>query len=67
MSDLEKVLDQLVSGDETKAKEIFHKMVVDQSKEEWNKINPEEQSPNVEVPPAEVPQEQPQAEVTPAE
>ena len=42
MSDLDKVLDQLVAGDEDKAKEIFHNMVVQQSRDEWNKLEPQE-------------------------
>jgi len=41
MSDLEKVLDQLVAGDEDKAKETFHNMVVQQSRDEFNKLEPQ--------------------------
>ena len=51
MNDLDKVLDQLVAGDEDKAKETFHSMVVQQSRDEWNKLEPQPE-----------PQEQPQAE-----
>lgn len=42
MSDLDKVLDQLVAGDEAAAKETFHNMVVQQSRDEWNKLEPEQ-------------------------
>ena len=42
MSDLDKVLDQLVAGEEDKAKETFHNMVVQQSRDEWNKLQPQE-------------------------
>ena len=42
MSELDKVLDQLVAGDEEKAKETFHSMVVQQSRDEFNKLAPEE-------------------------
>mgnify|MGYP003109145765 CR=1 FL=1 len=42
MNDLEKVLDQLVAGDEDKAKETFHNMVVQQSRDEFNKLEPQE-------------------------
>jgi len=42
MSDLDKVLDQLVAGDEDKAKETFHNMVVQQSRDEWNKLEPQD-------------------------
>jgi hypothetical protein len=42
VSDLDKVLDQLVAGDEDKAKETFHNMVVQQSRDEWNKLEPQE-------------------------
>ena len=55
MNDLEKVLDQLVAGDEDKAKETFHNMVVQQSRDEWNNLQPQPETP-IE------PQEQPQAE-----
>ena len=55
MNDLEKVLDQLVAGDEHKAKETFHNMVVQQSRDEWNNLQPQPETP-VE------PQEQPQVE-----
>ena len=41
MSDLDKVLDQLVAGDEDKAKETFHSMVVHQSRDEFNKLQPQ--------------------------
>jgi len=41
MSDLDKVLDQLVAGDEDKAKETFHSMVVQQSRDEFNKLEPQ--------------------------
>ena len=41
MSDLDKVLDQLVAGDEAAAKETFHNMVVQQSRDEWNKLEPQ--------------------------
>ena len=41
MSDLDKVLDQLVSGDEDKAKETFHNMIVQQSRDEYSKLQPE--------------------------
>jgi hypothetical protein len=41
MNDLEKVLDQLVAGDEDKAKETFHNMVVQQSRDEFNKLEPQ--------------------------
>ena len=41
MSDLDKVLDQLVAGDEDKAKETFHSMVVQQSRDEFNKLQPQ--------------------------
>ena len=51
MSELDKVLDQLVAGDEDKAKETFHNLVVQQSRDEWNKLEPQPE-----------PQEQPQAE-----
>ena len=56
MSDLDKVLDQLVAGDEAAAKETFHNMVVQQSRDEFNKLEPQ--------PEPEAPQEleQPQAE-----
>jgi len=40
MNDLEKVLDQLVAGEEDKAKETFHNMVVQQSRDEFNKLQP---------------------------
>ena len=42
MNDLEKVLDQLVAGEEDKAKETFHNMVVQQSRDEFNKLQPQE-------------------------
>ena len=42
MSDLDKVLDQLVAGDEASAKETFHNMLVQQSRDEWNKLEPQE-------------------------
>ena len=42
MNDLEKVLDQLVAGEEDKAKETFHNMVVSQSKAEWDKLQPQD-------------------------
>ena len=41
MNDLEKVLDQLVAGEEDKAKETFHNMVVQQSRDEFNKLEPQ--------------------------
>ena len=41
MSDLDKVLDQLVSGDEDKAKETFHNMIVQQSRDEYSKLQPQ--------------------------
>ena len=41
MSDLDKVLDQLVAGDEAAAKETFHSMVVQQSRDEFNKLEPQ--------------------------
>ena len=41
MSDLDKILDQLVAGDEDKAKETFHSMVVQQSRDEFNKLQPQ--------------------------
>jgi len=42
MSDLDTILDQLVAGDEDKAKETFHNMVVQQSRDEFNKLQPQE-------------------------
>ena len=42
MSDLDKVLDQLVAGDEASAKETFHNMLVQQSRDEWNKLQPQD-------------------------
>ena len=42
MSDLDKVLDQLVAGDEAAAKETFHSMVVQQSRDEFNKLQPQD-------------------------
>ena len=42
MTDLDKVLDQLVAGDEASAKETFHNMVVQQSRDEWNKLQSQE-------------------------
>jgi len=51
MSDLDKVLDHLVAGDEDKAKETFHNMLVQQSRDEWNKLQPQD-----------TPQDQPVAE-----
>lgn len=54
MSDLEKVLDQLVAGEQDKAKELFHNMVVQQSRDEWNKLQPQPETPQE--------PEQPQAE-----
>ena len=51
MSDLDTILDQLVAGDEDKAKETFHNMLVQQSRDEWNKLEPQPE-----------PQEQSQAE-----
>ena len=42
MSNLDKVLDQLVAGDEAAAKETFHNMVVQQSRDEWNKLQPQD-------------------------
>ena len=41
MIDLDKVLDQLVAGDEAAAKETFHNMVVQQSRDEFNKLEPQ--------------------------
>ena len=41
MNDLDKVLDQLVAGDEDKAKETFHSMVVQQSRDEFSKLEPQ--------------------------
>ena len=41
MSDLDKVLDQLVSGNEDKAKETFHNMIVQQSRDEYSKLQPQ--------------------------
>jgi len=41
MSDLDTILDQLVAGDEDKAKETFHNMVVQQSRDEFNKLEPQ--------------------------
>ena len=41
MSDLDKVLDQLVTGDEDKAKETFHTMIVQQSRDEYSKLQPQ--------------------------
>ena len=41
MSELDKVLDQLVAGDEAAAKETFHNMVVQQSRDEFNKLEPQ--------------------------
>ena len=38
MSDLEKILDQLVAGQEEEAKQTFHSMVVNQSRDEYNKL-----------------------------
>ena len=38
MSDLEKILDQLVAGNEEEAKQTFHSMVVNQSRDEYNKL-----------------------------
>jgi hypothetical protein len=64
MNDLEKVLDQLVAGEEDKAKETFHNMVVQQSRDEFNKLQPQPETPTV-APTPETPvepQEQPQAE-----
>jgi len=58
MNDLEKVLDQLVAGEEDKAKETFHNMVVQQSRDEFNKLQPQPETPETPV----EPQEQPQAE-----
>ena len=37
MSLLDELLDHLVAGDEDKAKQLFHEIVVNQSKIEWNK------------------------------
>jgi len=54
MSDLDKVLDQLVAGDEAAAKETFHSMVVQQSRDEFNKLEPQPEAPQE--------PEQPQAE-----
>lgn len=64
MNDLEKVLDQLVAGEEDKAKETFHNMVVQQSRDEFNKLQSQPETPAV-APTPETPvepQEQPQAE-----
>ena len=47
MNDLEKVLDQLVAGEEDKAKETFHNMVVQQSRDEFNKLQPQPETPDV--------------------
>ena len=52
MSDLDKVLDQLVAGDEDKAKETFHNMVVQQSRDEWNKLQPQDAPQEPEQPQA---------------
>ena len=52
MSDLDKVLDQLVAGDEDKAKETFHNMVVQQSRDEWNKLQPQDAPQGPEQPQA---------------
>ena len=41
MSDVDKVLDQLVSGNEDKAKETFHNMIVQQSRDEYSKLQPQ--------------------------
>ena len=41
MSDLDKVLDQLVSGNEDKSKETFHTMIVQQSRDEYSKLQPQ--------------------------
>ena len=38
MSDLEKILDQLVAGQEEEAKQTFHSMVVQQSRDAYNKL-----------------------------
>ena len=38
MSDLEKILDQLIAGQEEEAKQTFHSMVVGQAKDEYNKL-----------------------------
>ena len=53
MNDLEKVLDQLVAGDEDKAKETFHNMGVQQSRNEFNKLEPQETPQEHEQPQAE--------------
>ena len=52
MSDLDKVLDQLVAGDEDKAKETVHNMVVQQSRDEWNKLQPQDAPQEPEQPQA---------------
>ena len=38
MSDLEKILDQLVAGNEEEAKQTFHSMVVQQSRDAYNSL-----------------------------
>ena len=38
MSDLEKILDQLVAGNEKEAKQTFHSMVVQQSRDAYNSL-----------------------------
>ena len=38
MSDLEKILDQLVAGQEEEAKQTFHSMVVQQSRDAYNSL-----------------------------
>ena len=38
MSDLGKILDQLIAGNEEEAKQTFHSMVVNQSRDEYNKL-----------------------------
>lgn len=41
MSDLNKILDQLIAGKEEEAKQTFHSMVVQQSRDEWNNLQPQ--------------------------
>jgi len=53
VSNLDTILDQLVAGDEDKAKETFHNMVVQQSRDELNKLEPQEVTQEPEQPQAE--------------
>ena len=45
MSDLDAILEKLVDGNEDEAKTMFHNMVVNTSKAEYNKLQTQPETP----------------------